>query len=206
MIDNKINHVISNVTTLNIDKTKSESNKLFGLWIYLMSDCIMFAVLFAVYTIVSSNISIDLIGSKIINLSYVLSETFLLLLSSLSCGFVVISMNQKHIKMIYSYLIITFCLGAIFLFMEIYEFHELLVKHLGPDKNAFFSIFFTLIATHGIHIFFGLILILSILYQIAKLGLTNSICTRILCLSIFWHFLDIIWICVFTFVYLNGAV
>lgn len=205
MIENKINNIRLNVN-LKVHDNKLEDKKLFGLWIYLMSDCIMFAVLFAVYAIISSNISIDLIDNKIFNLSSVLLETFLLLLSSLSCGFIVFSMHQKNMKMIYSCLIVTFCLGFIFLYMEINEFYELIIKNLGPDKNAFFSIFFTLIATHGIHIFFGLILILSIIYQMKRLGLTHSVCTRILCLSIFWHFLDIIWICVFTFVYLNGAI
>ncbi|AEO08806.1 cytochrome O ubiquinol oxidase subunit III [Buchnera aphidicola str. Ak (Acyrthosiphon kondoi)] len=204
MIENKTNNVTLHVNSSVHDKT-SEVNKLFGLWIYLMSDCIMFAVLFAVYAIISSNISIDLISNKIFNLSSVLLETLLLLLSSLSCGFVIIAMNQKNIKMIYSFLTITFCLGFIFLLMEIYEFYQLVLENFRPDTNAFFSIFFTLVATHGVHIFFGLILILSIIYQIKKLGLTSSIRTRILCLSIFWHFLDIIWICVFTFVYLNGA-
>ncbi|ACL30264.1 cytochrome o ubiquinol oxidase subunit III [Buchnera aphidicola str. APS (Acyrthosiphon pisum)] len=205
MIENKFNNTILNSNSSTHDKI-SETKKLFGLWIYLMSDCIMFAVLFAVYAIVSSNISINLISNKIFNLSSILLETFLLLLSSLSCGFVVIAMNQKRIKMIYSFLTITFIFGLIFLLMEVHEFYELIIENFGPDKNAFFSIFFTLVATHGVHIFFGLILILSILYQIKKLGLTNSIRTRILCFSVFWHFLDIIWICVFTFVYLNGAI
>jgi len=193
-------------SNLNIKCKKLDENKLFGMWIYLMSDCIMFSVLFAVYAIIVSTISIDLIRNQVFNLSSILLETFLLLLSSLSCSFIVVGMNQKNIKMICSYLIITFILGLIFLFMETYEFYELVEKNFGPNKNAFFSIFFTLIGTHGIHIFFGLILIISILYQMSKLGLTNSIRTRILCFSIFWHFLDIIWICVFTFVYLNGAI
>ncbi|AHG59927.1 cytochrome o ubiquinol oxidase subunit III [Buchnera aphidicola] len=205
MIDNKTNNIISK-TNLTIEKQKLKNNKLFGLWIYLMSDCIIFAVLFAVYAIIYSNISIYLIPNRLFNLSSVLLETFFLLLSSLSCSFVVIGINKKNIKIIYSSLIITFFLGFAFLFMEISEFYELIENNFGPNKDAFFSIFFTLIGTHGVHVFFGLIIILSIFYQIRVLGLTYSICTRILCLSIFWHFLDIIWICVFTFVYLNGAV
>jgi cytochrome o ubiquinol oxidase subunit 3 len=203
MINHKENDITLNVNTEN---KKLDNNKLFGLWIYLMSDCIMFAVLFAVYAIISSNIPINLISNKIFNLSFILLETFVLLLSSLSCGLIVIAMNQKNIKMIYLFLTITFCLGLLFLSMEINEFYELMERHLGPDKHAFFSIFFTLVGTHGIHIFFGLIFILSIFYQIQKLGLTDSIRTRISCFSVFWHFLDIIWICVFTFVYLNGAI
>ncbi|QCI21181.1 cytochrome o ubiquinol oxidase subunit III [Buchnera aphidicola (Hyperomyzus lactucae)] len=203
MINNKKNNIILNFNT---EDKKLDNNKLFGLWIYLMSDCIMFAVLFAVYAIISSNLSINLISNKIFNLSFILLETFVLLLSSLSCGLIVIAMNRKNMKMLYLSLIITFCLGFIFLSMEINEFYELIIRNLSPDKHAFFSIFFTLVGTHGVHIFFGLIFILSIFYQLKKLGLTNSIYTRILCFSIFWHFLDIIWICVFTFVYLNGAI
>ncbi len=205
MIEHKNNSIISSVN-LKIKNKKLTNNRLFGLWIYLMSDCIIFAVLFSVYAVISSNISIHLISDKIFNLPSILLETLFLLLSSLSCGLIVIAMNQKNIKMIYSYLAITFSLGLIFLFMELYEFYDLFKENFKPDRHAFFSIFFTLIGTHGIHIFFGLILILSIFYQIKKLGLTNSIRTRIFCLSIFWHFLDIIWICVFTFVYLNGAI
>lgn len=202
MIKNKIT---SNIIDINYKK-KINDKKLFGLWIYLMSDCIMFAVLFAVYSIISSTISIDFISNEFFNLPFILLETFFLLLSSLSCGFIVIFKNQKNILMVCFYLIITFFLGLCFLFMEIYEFYELIIKNFKPDQHAFFSIFFTLIGTHGIHVFFGLILILSILYQIRTLGFTESIKTRILCLSIFWHFLDIIWICVFTFIYLNGAI
>ncbi|QCI20596.1 cytochrome o ubiquinol oxidase subunit III [Buchnera aphidicola (Brachycaudus cardui)] len=204
MIDQKKNNILSDIN-FTIEKQKLRNNKLFGLWIYLMSDCIIFAVLFAVYAVISSNMSINLISHKIFHLSSVLLETFFLLLSSLSCGFIVIGMNKKDIKMIYSYLIITFLLGFAFLFMEINEFYELIEHDFSPNQHAFFSIFFTLVGTHGIHIFFGLILTLSIIYQITKLGLTDSVCTRILCFSMFWHFLDIIWICVFTFVYLNGV-
>ncbi|QCI22301.1 cytochrome o ubiquinol oxidase subunit III [Buchnera aphidicola] len=200
------NNIKLNCRKLSFEEKNIENNKLFGLWIYLMSDCIMFAVLFAVYAIISSNVSINVIHNKIFHLPYIFLETCLLLLSSLSCGFVVLSMNKKNIKMIFLYLIITFILGCCFLCMEINEFNELSKNNFGPNQHAFFSIFFTLIGIHGAHIFFGLILIISILFQIKILGLTNVICTRILCLSVFWHFLDVIWICVFTFVYLNGAI
>lgn len=204
MIEKKTKNIASDISS---NKNKIlESNRLFGLWIYLMSDCVMFAVLFAVYAIISSNVSINLISHQFFNLPVVLLETFVLLLSSLSCGLVVIAMNKKKIKMIYFYLILTFLLGLIFLFIEVKEFYDLIEHNLGPSQHAFFSIFFTLLGIHGIHIFFGLILILSIFYQIKKLGMTYLICTRILCFSLFWHFLDIIWICIFTFVYLNGAI
>lgn len=203
MIKYENNNIASNIIDNSITKKKLDHNKLFGLWIYLMSDCIIFAVLFAIYVIFSSNITVNLMSHTTFNLSSIFFETCLLLLSSLSCGLIIVAMNQKKIHMIYCYLIITFGLGCAFLCMEMYEFYELICNNLGPDKHALFSIFFTLVGTHGIHIFFGLIFILSILYQLNILGLTNAIYNRILCLSIFWHFLDIIWICIFTFVYLN---
>ncbi|QCI23979.1 cytochrome o ubiquinol oxidase subunit III [Buchnera aphidicola (Macrosiphoniella sanborni)] len=206
MIKYENNNITSKVNFNGTLKKQLDNNKLFGLWIYLMSDCIIFAVLFAVYAIFSSNVTINLISNEIFNLSSVLLETFLLLLSSLSSGLIVIAMNKKKYQMLYCYLTITFILGFMFLCMEIYEFYELIKNNFSPDKHALFSIFFTLVGTHGVHIFFGLVLILSILYQLKNLGLTNTIYNRILCLSIFWHFLDIIWVCIFTFVYLNGSI
>lgn len=206
MIKYDNNKIMFNFSADNISNKQSENNKLFGLWIYLMSDCIMFAVLFAIYAIISANIDMNIISNKIFNLSSVLLETFLLLLSSLSSGLTITSMYKNKINMLCLYLIMTFCLGLIFIFLEIYEFYKLIIDNFGPNKHALFSIFFTLVGMHGIHIFFGLILILSILYQIKKLGLTNIIYTRILCFNIFWHFLDIIWIGIFTFIYLNGCI
>ncbi|CAL4325347.1 Cytochrome bo(3) ubiquinol oxidase subunit 3 [Buchnera aphidicola (Protaphis terricola)] len=183
-----------------------QNNKLFGLWIYLMSDCIIFAILFAVYTVIFNNLPINFINHKIFNLSSVFFETFILLLSSLTCSMLTVEQYKKNIKMIYFYSILTFFLGVIFIIIEINEFHNLFIENYLPNKHAFFSIFFTIIGTHGLHIFFGLILIFSIICQIFKLGLTKTIQTRLLCFSLFWHFLDIIWVCIFTFIYLNGVI
>lgn len=182
------------------------NNKLFGLWIYLMSDCIIFAVLFAVYAIIFNNLPINFINHKIFSLSSIFFETFILLLSSLTCAMLVIEQKKKNIKMIYFYFIITFFLGIVFLIIEVNEFYNLFIENYTPDQHAFFSIFFTIIGMHGVHIAFGLILILSIIYQISALGLTKNIQDRILCFSLFWHFLDIIWVCIFTLIYLNGVI
>nr|WP_248594377.1 cytochrome c oxidase subunit 3 [Buchnera aphidicola] len=171
-----------------------------------MSDCIMFAVLFAVYAIIFENLPENFFNHRIFNLSSVFVETCILLISSLTCAMLTIKQNKKNIKIIYFYLIITFFLGGIFLFMEINEFRNLFIENYTPNRHAFFSIFFTILGMHGIHILFGLILILSIVYQISKLGLTDTIKIRILCFSLFWHFLDIIWVCIFTFIYLNGVI
>lgn len=201
----KINNQISHSFLQNKEEDNLKNNKLFGLWIYLMSDCIIFAVLFAVYAIIFNNLPINFINHKIFNLSSVFFETFVLLLSSLTCAMLTIDQNKKNKKMIYFYFIVTFFLGVTFLIIEINEFYNLFLENHTPNQNAFFSIFFTLIGMHGVHIIFGLILILSIIYQIFKLGLTDIIKVRILCFSLFWHFLDIIWICIFTFIYLNGV-
>ena len=185
---------------------QTENNKLFGLWIYLMSDCIIFAVLFAVYAIISSNFSMHSVNYKTFNLPYVFLETFFLLLSSLSCGMLTIQIKEKNIKALYFYLILTFFLGLFFLLMEINEFHQLILDNFGPSRNSFFSIFFTIVGVHGMHVFFGLIFIFLIFCKLFSLGITDTTRVQILCFSLFWHFLDIIWICVFTFVYLNGVI
>ncbi|WP_422667363.1 cytochrome c oxidase subunit 3 [Buchnera aphidicola] len=204
MIKNKIKNIVLN--THNIHEKELENNKLLGFWIYLMSDCIIFAIMFAVYSIYFSNVSIGLIPKYFFKLYFILAETFILLLSSLSCGMMSIFLSKKTIKKCFLYLILTFILGLFFILMEMYEFYDLIINHFGPNKHAFFSVFFTLIGMHGIHIFCGLIWMLFLFYQLVKLNLTNTIRIRFLCFSLFWHFLDIIWVCIFTFVYLNGVI
>ncbi|MBZ2279413.1 cytochrome c oxidase subunit 3, partial [Buchnera aphidicola] len=166
----------------------------------------VFSVLFAVYAIISSGVSLSSINHDFFNLPIVFFETFLLLLSSLSCGMMIVEMHQKNINLFFIYFLITFLLGFVFISMELIEFYHLIKNNFRPSTHAFCSAFFTLVGTHGLHVFCGLIWMLSIFYQIIKLGITETIRIRILCFSLFWHFLDIIWICVFTFVYLYGAI
>src|SRR5690606_12787309 len=128
--------------------------------------------------------------------------TFLLLFSSFTYGMAVLSMNANNAKAVFNWLLITFLLGAGFVGMEIYEFQHLIHEGFGPDRSAFLSAFFTLVGTHGLHVTFGLIWILVMLIQVKKTGLNDMTRPRIMCLSLFWHFLDIVWICVFSFVYL----
>ncbi|CAL4324786.1 cytochrome o ubiquinol oxidase subunit III [Buchnera aphidicola] len=204
MIRNKkINNCLNSTEKHHLDV---RNNKLLGFWIYLMSDCIIFAILFAVYAIYSSSVSKYLIHLNFFKLSFILLETFILLISSLSCGIMGIAVSKKEIKKFFLYLFLTFVLGLLFVCMESYEFYELVMKNLGPSRHAFFSAFFTLVGIHGLHVFFGLMWILTIFYQVKKIGFTDCVCTRITCFSFFWHFLDIIWVCVFTFVYLNGVI
>ncbi|WMY96723.1 MAG: cytochrome o ubiquinol oxidase subunit III [Arsenophonus sp.] len=184
----------------------NSETKIFGFWIYLMSDLILFACLFATYFVLVNNTAEGPTGKEIFKINFVLKETLLLLSSSLTYAFTIFSMhkeNENHVKL---WLIITFLLGFNFMSMEFYEFQELISQSYGPNRSAFLSAFFTLIGTHGIHISFGLGWIIIMLIHISLRGLTIINKTRLNCLSLFWHFLDIIWIFIFSFIYLFGVI
>lgn len=182
------------------------ANKLFGFWIYLMSDCILFASLFATYAVLATATAGGVGAKDIFELPFVFIETMLLLFSSITFGFGMIAMKRQDIEGLKRWMLITFLLGAGFIGMELYEFHHLIVHGHGPDKSAFLSAFFTLVGTHGLHVSFGLIWLVVCYWQLSTKGLTERMEVRFNCLSLFWHFLDVVWICVFTFVYLVGVV
>ena len=181
------------------------ANKIFGFWIYLMSDCIIFATLFATYAVMVNNTAGGPAGKDIFELPFVVAETALLLLSSITYGMAVIGMNNGSKGAVNRWLALTFMFGLGFIAMEIYEFHHLIAEGFGPDRSGFLSGFFTLVGTHGLHVTSGLIWMLVLMFQLAKNGLTETNRTRVMCLSLFWHFLDVVWICVFTIVYLMGV-
>ncbi len=181
------------------------ANKIFGFWIYLMSDCIIFATLFATYAVMVNSTAGGPAGRDLFELPYVLGETALLLLSSITYGMAVISMNKGSKGAVNAWLLLTFICGLGFIGMEINEFHKLIAEGFGPQRSGFLSGFFTLVGTHGLHVTCGLIWMLVLMFQIATRGLTPTNRTRIMCLSLFWHFLDVVWICVFTIVYLMGV-
>lgn len=179
--------------------------KVFGFWLYLLSDCILFAMLFAGYVVLSQAYAGGPTGAEIFELDFVLVETALLLASSFTYGLAMLGMNRGDSSAVIKWLMITFACGAGFIAMEIYEFHHLIVEGAGPSRSAFLSAFFALVGTHGLHITSGLIWILVLSAQLLRDGLTEKNRTRVMCLSLFWHFLDIIWIGVFTLVYLLGV-
>ena len=181
------------------------AKKVFGFWVYLMSDCIIFATLFAVYGVMVNNTAGGPAGKNIFELPFVLGETALLLLSSITYGLAVIGMNNQNKGAVQGWLALTFLFGAGFIAMEIYEFHHLIGEGFGPDRSGFLSAFFTLVGTHGLHVTSGLVWMLVMMFQVSSRGLTATNRTRIMCLSLFWHFLDVVWICVFTIVYLMGV-
>ncbi|MGP1082668.1 cytochrome o ubiquinol oxidase subunit III [Serratia sp. CY58181] len=179
--------------------------KVFGFWVYLMSDCILFASLFATYAVLVNGTAGGPSGKDIFDLKFVLVETFLLLFSSITYGMAMIAMNKGKVGGVNTWLFLTFLFGLGFVAMEIYEFHHLIAEGFGPDRSAFLSSFFALVGTHGLHVTSGLIWIIVLMIQVSKFGLTATNKTRLMCLSLFWHFLDVVWICVFTVVYLLGV-
>lgn len=191
--------------TINKYNKIHESKTVFGFWLYIMSDCVLFASLFAMHIVLSSNYIDSFLKKNIFNLILVLIETCCLLLSSFTCGKSMIYIKLKNIKKFTQWIILTFLLGLCFISIEIYEFHHLIKLRYNPCYNAFFSSFFVLVGTHGIHVITGLIWIIIMLIHVQLYGLTYINSTRLQCFSLFWHFLDIIWICVFTEVYLIGV-
>ncbi|WP_289846038.1 cytochrome c oxidase subunit 3 [Buchnera aphidicola] len=185
---------------------KIDKKSIFGFWIYIMSDCIIFATLFAVYFILVHNISDGPSGKEFFNLKFVFLETCILLLSSLFFSIVVDFLKKKNVLMVCTFLSLVFIFGLIFIFLEGYEFLNLFKKNYLPNRSGFLSSFYTILWLHGFHVIFGLIWIILIYSQIVVFGINKVITTRVICLSIFWHFLDIIWIFVFTFIYLFGVI
>lgn len=179
---------------------------IFGFWIYLMSDCILFACLFATYAVLVNATAGGPSGRDIFNLKFILVDTLLLLISAITYGMGMVNMKAGKLGIMNIWLFLTFLLGLGFIVMEFYEFHDLIIEGFSPKRSAFLSSFFALISTHAIHVSVGLIWIAIMIIQTIKCGLTSINKTRLICLSLFWHFLDVIWICVFTVVYLLGMI
>jgi cytochrome o ubiquinol oxidase subunit 3 len=182
-----------------------QQGTLLGFWLYLMSDCLLFAVLFAVYAVLGRSYAAGPSGADLFNLPLVAANTALLLFSSITYGFAMIAMQHHRKTGVLIWLGITGLFGLGFLSLEIYEFAHLIHEGAGPWRSAFLSSFFTLVGTHGLHVTFGTIWLVVLMLQVRKMGLTRENKRRLVCLSMFWHFLDVVWIGVFTFVYLMGV-
>ena len=182
------------------------SKTLLGFWIYLMSDCLIFSGLFATFAVLANSTAGGPTGKELFELPYVLGETMLLLISSVTFGMAMLNMHAGQKGRLLAWLAVTFVFGAGFIGMEVYEFAKLIHEGAGPSTSAFLSSYFTLVGTHGLHVTCGLIWLVVMMDMIRRHGLDDANRRRLSCLSLFWHFLDIVWICVFTFVYLRGAI
>ncbi|WP_343190228.1 cytochrome o ubiquinol oxidase subunit III [Buchnera aphidicola (Mollitrichosiphum nigrofasciatum)] len=201
----KNNFIVKNTIQLNQKKEYSiDYKKILGFWFYLMSDCIIFATLFAVYAVMVNNVALGPSGVEIFKLPLVVLETIILLISSFTYGIFLVFIIKKK-KNILLFLFLTFFLGIVFCGLELYEFYTLIQENYGPYTSGFLSAFFALIGMHGIHVIVGLVWILVMVYQILFFGINKLIFGRLMCLGLFWHFLDILWIFIFTFVYLFGV-
>ncbi|HEX8541743.1 MAG TPA: cytochrome o ubiquinol oxidase subunit III [Pseudomonas sp.] len=177
----------------------------YGFWLYLMTDCVLFASVFAAYAVLSGNVAGGPSGHDIFELPFVLVETACLLFSSITYGFAMLAVHKGNKSQVLGWLALTFLFGAAFIGMEIFEFHKLISEGFGPSRSGFLSGFFALVGMHGLHVTSGLIWMGIMMYQVQTRGLTATNTTRLSCLSLFWHFLDVVWICVFTVVYLMGV-
>jgi cytochrome o ubiquinol oxidase subunit III len=179
--------------------------KTFGFWIYIMSDCLLFATLFAVYAVFHSRTFGGPTPNDLFSLPFVLGETMILLTSSFVCGLALLSAREGRAAHSLFLFIITLILGTTFVALEISEFSKLVEEGHGPSTSAFLSSFFTLVGTHGLHVTLGSLWLVTLIIQTMMRGLTAGIIEKLSCFALFWHFLDIIWIFIFTFVYLFGA-
>jgi cytochrome o ubiquinol oxidase subunit 3 len=182
-----------------------ENGTLLGFWLYLMSDCLIFACLFAAYGVLGRSYAGGPTGAEVLELPAVAVNTSLLLLSSITYGFAMLEMQRKRQRGTLIWLAITGLLGAGFIALELREFAHLIALGDGPQRSAFLSSFFTLVGTHGLHVTFGIVWLVILMVQIHKKGLISDNKRRLMCLSMFWHFLDVVWIGVFSFVYLMGV-
>ena len=182
-----------------------ENGTLLGFWLYLMSDCLVFACLFAMYGLLGRSYAAGPSGADLFELPLVALNTSMLLLSSITYGFAMLQMLKKRVGGTLAWLAVTGLLGAGFIGIELYEFAHLIHEGAGPQRSAFLSSFFTLVGTHGLHVSCGLIWLVTLMVQVWKFGLIEANRRRLMCLSMFWHFLDVVWIGVFTFVYLLGV-
>jgi cytochrome o ubiquinol oxidase subunit 3 len=180
------------------------ASTMLGFWIYLMSDCLIFAVLFATYGVLGGNYAAGPAPKDLFELPLVALNTSMLLMSSITYGFAMLTMDKGQVRATQIWLAVTGLFGLAFIGIELSEFAHLIHDGAVPQRSAFLSSFFTLVGTHGLHVTCGLIWLVTLMIQVSQRGLIEANRRRLMCLSLFWHFLDVVWIGVFTFVYLMG--
>lgn len=182
-----------------------EEEKALGFWIYLMTDAVIFALLFATYVVMTAGIAGGPTGRDLFSLPHTFGETLLLLVSSTTFGFATLAAKRGEGATAIRWLALTALLGAGFVAMELMEFAGMIAVGAGPDRSGFLSAFFTLVGTHGLHVSVGIVCIAVMVGQILAKGLTAPVLSRLIRLGLFWHFLDIVWVGIFSVVYLPGV-
>jgi len=177
----------------------------FGFWVFLLSDVVMFSAFFATYVVLEDMTAGGPSGKDLFNISHVALETGCLLASSFSCGMASLGARARMGFMYYGSMIATFLLGAAFILLEVNDFATMVAQGAGPTRSAFLSAFFALVGCHGLHVTMGLLFLLTMIAQVYAKGYRADIMRRILCFALFWHTLDIIWVGIFTVVYLLGV-
>ncbi|MBU6246816.1 MAG: cytochrome o ubiquinol oxidase subunit III [Xanthomonadaceae bacterium] len=206
------------MNTIAIDRSPSEPRQflcreeehprngtLLGFWLYLMSDCFIFAALFACNAVLGTNYAGGPSARDVLDLHGLAVNTALLLVSSVTFGFAMLEMARRRNRAMLGWLAVSGVLAAVFVGLEIHEFVGMIAEGAGPDRSAFLSSFFTLVGTHGLHVTVGILWLIVLMVQLARHGLTEANRRRLYCLSMFWHFLDLVWVGVFSYVYLVGV-
>jgi cytochrome o ubiquinol oxidase subunit 3 len=176
----------------------------YGFWLFLLSDIVIFSGLFAAYAVLWQRTAGGPAGAQLFDLRRVFIETSCLLLSSFTCGLCIVALERRSQRMLYVWSAVTFVLGASFIGLELSEFLDMFSHGFNPARSAFLSAFFALVGTHGLHVTVGLCWLAIMMAQVASLGLQPKIERRLVCFSLFWHALDLVWIGVFTIVYLGA--
>ena len=177
----------------------------YGFWIFLLSDFVMFAALFAAYTVLARATAGGPSGVQLFSQTSVAIETACLLFSSFTCGLMSVAADSRRRGAFYAAALVTFVLGAAFLVLEMREFTEMIAAGAGPQRSAFLSAFFALVGCHGAHVAIGLTWLALMMVQVAARGFVANVERRLLCFALFWHALDIVWVWLFTVVYLMGV-
>lgn len=182
-----------------------ESLKILGFWIFLVTDCILFGSLFATYVVLRNHTDGGPIGKEIFDIPGFVAETFILLTSSFTSGLATLAMNKGKLKSLIGWLVVTAALGLAFVGLEINEFVHMVAEGATISRSAYLSAFFTLVGTHGLHVSIGLIWMVAIMLQLARHGITAVTKRKVFVIGLYWHFLDVVWIFLFTVVYLMGV-
>ena len=205
MSTNMFEHPNTSVSEFYVtEEEHPESGSLLGFWLYLMSDAFIFAVLFVSNAVLGRSYAAGPSGKDVFDLTGLAINTAMLLFSSVTYGFAMLEMEKERKAATLAWLAVAGLFAMAFVGLEINEFTGMVTAGAGPDRSAFLSSFFALVGTHGLHVTFGIIWLATLMVQVAKHGLTKDNRRRLSCLSLFWHFLDLVWVGVFSFVYLVG--